>query len=77
MLDRAAVNREKTHFMIAGEIWRSEWMPIAKLPEQIAFYQGLHDRQKRQFSRFYETILDKLKDLQRQIKEAARHDPQH
>ncbi len=75
MLNRAALNLDKTCFMIAGEIWRSEWMPIAKLPEQIAFYQGLHDRNKGKFSRNYEPILGKLKDLQRQIKEAARHDP--
>jgi uncharacterized protein involved in exopolysaccharide biosynthesis len=75
MLNRAALNREKTHFMIAGEIWRSDWKPVAKLADEIAFYQRLHDRKNGQFSRHYAVILGKLKDLQKQVKEAARHDP--
>lgn len=40
----AALNRDGTRFVMARGAWRSSWMPIAMLPEQIKLYENLRDR---------------------------------
>lgn len=41
---KVAIHRSGESFFMARGAWRSEWRPINRLPETIAFYAALRDR---------------------------------